>query len=153
MNRLTGYGTLFVVFLTLICVSVSKPCYLNDSNEFMREFINHEFLSVLGVILAITLASIVQIHFAFNNIEEKNNTQNALKESRRELKKSAYWLVALFIFGVILVVLKPIIPASEVSVAIVNSLALILILWKVLILISITSLVFAIGSRGSIDES
>ncbi len=144
MNRCTGYTILFVTMVSLIIISIVEPKYLSDKNEFLKNFVNHEFLNILGVILAITLASVANIHLAFNRIEEKYRKKGSLVKSRGNLKKATYWLIALFIIGGIVVIIKPVATSSDVSVAIFNSISLVILLWHVLILIVLTELVFCI---------
>jgi len=144
MSKSLAYLTLLVAAATLVVISVAKPMYLSDANGFLRNFVNHEFLNVLGVFLAITLASVANIHLAFNRIEERHSKRNALVKSRQNLKKTAYWLISLFCVGGLVVIVKPVACTSEISVALFNSAAIIIVLWHVLILISLTELVFRI---------
>lgn len=144
MNRMIGYLTLLFCALSMTVISVVEPQYLSDSNKFLKNFINHEFLNILGVILAITLASVANIHLAFNRIEERYNKKNALVKSRNNLKKSAYWLIVLFVVGAIIVFVKPIACVSQVSAALFNSAALVVLIWHILILVTLTELVFRI---------
>ena len=116
-------------------------------------FVNHEFLNVLGVILAITLASAAQIHLAFNRIEERMGQPGGLSKSRQNLRKAAYWLIGLFLAGIAIVVTKPIACCGPVGEGIFNSFALVILVWHVLILISITELVFAIPPLNQDDGS
>lgn len=153
MNRTLAYSTLIFIGVGLIVISVTKPQYLSDSNSFLSQFVNHEFQNILGVILAITLASVANIHLAFNRIEEKFNKPNALVKSRANLKKSSYWLIGLFIVGGVLVVVKPIACVSEVSIALFNSGAILVLVWHILILISLTELVFRIEPSFPPDNS
>lgn len=105
---------------------------------------NHEFLNILGVILAITLASTANIHLDFNRIEERYGAPGALVKSRGNLKKAAYWLIGLFLAAIVLVVAKPVACNGETSQALFNAAALLILLWHVLVLVSLTQLVFRI---------
>lgn len=144
MSRSQGYLVLLISGLFLVAVSISQPEFLSDNNEFLKGFVNHEFLNILGVILAITLASIANIHLVFNNIEEKYKSRGGLQKSRHNLKKSAYWLIVLFVAGALAVIVKPIICQSPLSQALMNSLVLLILIWHVLILLGMTALVFRI---------
>jgi hypothetical protein len=53
-------------------------------------------------------------------------------------------LIALFLIGVALVIVKPLVAAGSVGQALTNMAALMIVLWHVLILISLTQLAFAI---------
>jgi hypothetical protein len=56
----------------------------------------------------------------------------------------------LFLFAVVIVVLKPLLPHSEAAEAVVNGLALIILLFNVLILPDLTQLAFSI--KPEIDD-
>ncbi|MCZ7910641.1 hypothetical protein O9X94_15050 [Agrobacterium leguminum] len=145
MSKSLSYIILFVSAVGMTVVSVIAPDYLSDNNSFLKGFINENILNMLGVILAITLASVANIHLAFNRIEEKYERPGALSGSRQNLKKSAYWLIGIFISGCIVVTIKPLAAVTPVGQALFNSAALEMLIWHVLILISLTELVFHIG--------
>lgn len=145
MGRGLSYTVLFVSAVGLTVISVVKPSFLSDANGFLKNFINENLLNMLGVILAITLASVANIHLAFNRIEERYEKPDGLTKSRTNLKKAAYWLIGIFVVGCIIVAVKPLAASTEVGQAIFNSAALLMLIWHVLILISLTELVFKIG--------
>ncbi len=109
----------------------------------MREFVNHELLTILGVILTITLASISSIHLNLNRLEERSNVR-AFQSVRRELIQAAYWLIGLFILAVLLVLVKPVATDSEIGTATFNAGALAVLAFYILILIDVTMSVFEI---------
>ncbi|KEQ05105.1 hypothetical protein [Pseudorhizobium pelagicum] len=145
MGRALSYTILFVSAVGLTVISVAEPSFLSDSNGFLKNFVNENILNMLGVILAITLASVANIHLAFNRIEERYEKPLGLAKSRTNLKKAAYWLIGIFVAGCIIVAVKPVAAVTEVGQAIFNSAALLMLIWHVLILISLTELVFKIG--------
>lgn len=143
MNRTLSYVVLVLFVAVSIALIAARPDWVSDQNGFLLGFVNHEFLNLLGVILAITLASVANIHLEFNKIEERFGKEG-LTTSRTNLKKNATWLVSLFMFGLFIVTLKPLISFHEVGQAIANTAALFVVLWHVLILVSLNQLVFAI---------
>ncbi len=145
MSKPLSYAILFISAVGLTVISVIEPSYLSDKNVFLKNFINENILNMLGVILAITLASVANVHLAFNRIEERYGVAGGLQKSRNNLKKAAYWLIGIFVAGCIIVAVKPIAAKTEVGEAIFNSAALMMLIWHVLILISLTELVFRIG--------
>ncbi|MGH1417550.1 MAG: hypothetical protein ACRBCJ_01695 [Hyphomicrobiaceae bacterium] len=147
MNKGLAYGILCAFIAASIALIAARPEWVDDSNRFFREFVNHEFINVLGVILAITLASAAQIHLAFNRIEERYKVRNALEKTRGELRNNAYWLIGLFLFGVVIVVTKPVVCSGPTGQAFFNLTALLVLVWHVLILVSLTQLVFSIESE------
>ena len=57
-----------VAFILFCAVStVSEPTFL-AKNNFLQQFVNHEILALLAIILAITFASMANIHLALNRI-------------------------------------------------------------------------------------
>ena len=71
MTRPIAYVLLTVFAAAGLVVVAARPEWASDQNSFLRNFVTHEFLSLLGVILAITLASVANIHLEFNKIEER----------------------------------------------------------------------------------
>lgn len=151
MSRTLFYLILLIFGSTLLILVAVRPEWVSDQNTFLRDFVNHEFLNLLGVILAITLASVANIHLEFNKIEERYQ-KAGLSQSRMNIKKAAYWLIGLFVIGVIIVTVKPLINQGPVGEGITNSAALLIVLWHVLILIILTQLVFAIPPHFNRDE-
>lgn len=143
MRTSVAYCLLIVVGGSLMTMSVMSPAYLSDANLFLKGFVTHELLGVLGVILAITLASAAQIHLTLNRIEEDYGQRKFVK-TRANIKQASHWLIGLFAVAVILLVVKSNVPVGEVASAICNSLALLIIVGQILILIDITELIFAI---------
>lgn len=132
-------ASLTVVMICAIC----KPAYLSDQNDFLRNFVNHELLALLGIIMTITLASAAQLHLEFNKFEERAG-KRFLTKTRQGVMHGAFGLIFGFLLAVALVILKPLLPHSEPAVAIANGLALIILLFNVLILLDLTQLAFAI---------
>ena len=144
MSRILGYSTLIAFAAGSVAIVASRPDWVSDQNGFLKNFVNHEFLSLLGVILAITLASVANIHFEFNKIEEQQQ-KIFLVKSRQNLKKNTFWLIGLFCAAVALVTVKPIVCGGAVAEGIINLGAVMIVLWHVLILLSLTQLAFVIG--------
>lgn len=144
MTRGVAYSILVAFAATSIALVAARPDWVGDQNSFLKAFVNHEYLNVLGVTLAITLASAAQIHLAFNRIEEHFNEPGGLASSRRDLRQNAFALIVLFVCAVTLVVVKPIASSNEVAQAFFNMAAMFILLWHVLLLLSLVQLVFAI---------
>lgn len=143
MTKTVAYCALIVSGGIVVVISVYSPRILSDQNSFLFSFVNHNFLNVLGVILAITLASAAQLHLTFNRIEERYQ-QRGLVKTRANLHRAAFWLIGLFIVAILLVIIKPIIADTDAMQSLFNGAAAIILLWNALILISITQAIFAI---------
>lgn len=142
MSNGVGYTALIVFSFLMLVVTIVKPDILSDHNAFLLGFVNHELLAVLGVILAITLASTAQLHLTFNQIEESYRNKGGLSRSRRRVHSAAYCLISLFLVAVLIVVVKPLLGITDWSQALFNGAALLILIWNILILISITQTTF-----------
>ena len=103
-------------------------------------------LGIFGVILAITLGSASQLHLTLNGIEERLKHHNLFEKTRAGVRFSIYWLITLFLFALLIAVLKPIVATTERFQTVANGASLLIIVWNVLILISLTQAVFAVRS-------
>lgn len=142
MNRAIAYCSLLVVGAFLATVAVCKPDLLSDANAFLKELVGVNLLLVSGVILTITLASAGQIHLSLNEIEVRHG-EMFLHKTRAGVHSSAYWLIALFLAAAVTVAVKHYFdtPSAE---AFFNGVALFILFWMVLIMASLTRLIFAI---------
>jgi uncharacterized membrane protein len=127
----------------LLVLTAVRPEILSDDNKFLAGFVNQEFLAIAGVMLSITLASAAQIHLKLNEIEEKHG-RVFLVRTRANVRSGAYFLIMLFLVGVLLVVAKPIIADRSWVQSAFNGAALFVLLWMTLVLTALTRLIFAI---------
>jgi len=126
-----------------IAVAAARPDWISDQNSFLKGFIGQEILNLLGVILAITLASIANIHLEFNKIEERYK-KRGLTKSRANLRLSSSFLIGLFVAALVLVTAKPLVINGPVSEGLVNMACMLVLIWHILILLDLTKLVFYI---------
>jgi hypothetical protein len=143
MSRTVSYCVLVVMAGLLAAIVILHPVSLSNRSEFLQDLVGTNLLLVAGVVLTITLASAGQIHLALNDIETKFG-RAFLHKTRMGVHSSAYWLIGLFLASVLVVVLKPYFLFSVGAQAFFNGAALFILLWMVLIMASLTRLVFAI---------
>lgn len=143
MTRNIAISSLIAALAVVLVCAIYNPSYLSDQNTFMHHFVNHELLALLGIIMTITLASAASLHLEFNKIEERYQ-RRGLTKTRRGVVQGAYALIALFLLAVALVVFKPLFPHSESAEALINGVAVIVLIFNVLILLEMTQLAFAI---------
>jgi hypothetical protein len=151
MTKSNAYFTLYVIAAALAACVVGNPAWLSDKNNYLKEFTTHDMLPVLGVVLAITLASAAQLHLEFNKIEELAG-RRFLRNSRSGVRKAAYVLIWLFFGAVLVMLVKSIVNVNERVEAICNSLAIFFLIFSIFILISITEAVFGIPVQGKVDH-
>ncbi len=129
------------ILLALVAMVYFRPTWLSDDNDFLKNFVNHEYLNVLGVIFVISLASLSQVHIRLNQIEE-HRQQECFQGTRKEIRQSAYGLIVLFALAFVIVVAKPLFCETQTSTAIVNAIAVFILAMFVLFLLDITIAVF-----------
>ena len=143
-----GYDgcTLSVSVAVWICLIASAPEWIDDTNRFFRNFVTHELLNVLGIIVAITLASASNLHLQFNVLEDTVN-ERFLQKTRLKLIRSVYLLICTFIAAVLLVIIKPLLGVSSETQAIFNGLAVILLIVNILVMNDLSRLAFKVPSK------
>lgn len=96
----------WVVVIILAAIVSLRPNWISDGNTFLDGFVNYYYLSVLGVILSITVASLLQAHLNLTRIEEQRG-RVCFSKARKEIKSSACLMIALFALALLIVVVKP----------------------------------------------
>jgi hypothetical protein len=141
MSRFSSVGAILIWTVVWFLVAFNQPKVLSDANTFLRYFVGNEFLDFTGIIVTITLASIVNLLVEMSKLESKVGFKVFVK-SRDDVKHSALSLIAALIVSVITVVSKPLICDGERSQALLNGFVLGIILFIMLILIDVTIAAF-----------
>jgi hypothetical protein len=126
-----------------LLLSITEPWVLSDQNTFLKNFVSHEVLNVLGVIMTITLASTANLHLELNRIENAVK-KPILNKTRAAVKHSAFSMIICFALAVVAVVVKPHLPKTEIAISLVNGSALLIVLFNILVLADLTKLAFSI---------
>ncbi len=138
-----AWTLLIALTAILAAASICQPYYLSDAgNDFFRDFVTHEMLAVLGVIVTITLASSASIHLELNKLEER--TAGEFPEARRAVKQSCYALVFAFAAAFFVVMAKPWVGDSQQATAAMNSLSILIFLFSLAIMADLTMAIFRI---------
>lgn len=150
MTRILPLLTMIALAILLTLISFCNPYYLSDSNAFLKDFVNHEFLSILGFIVALTLGSAANLHLELNKIEDK--TGRAFKRTRKAIRNSAHSLVIAFMAAVALVIFKPLLITEPIYSAAANSVAILIVFFNLAILYDLTEAIFGIPTVKKIKE-
>lgn len=144
MTQIIAITAMIALTAVLAAVSAIEPAWLNDNgNPFLRDFVDNDLLSFLGVVVTITLASAANMHLQFNRIEIA--TGEAFSEARRAVKAYAILLLWLFAASFALVIIKPLLGSGCHSNAGFNSAAIMIVLLNILALADLTLAIFRIG--------
>src|SRR4051794_22074220 len=142
MTKSIAYCALISIASILACTVVARPALLCDENVFLKNVVTHELLGILGIILSVTIATVSQIVFALNTIEERYEKEGLFK-TRAGVRRASYFLIYLFVVALVIVVAKPQLATTKSSESAFNALALLVVVWNVLILHSILDLIFS----------
>jgi hypothetical protein len=127
-----------------LVITLAAPWALGDNkNLFLKNFVNHEMLSFLGVVVTITLASSASLHIELNKLEESAGSRIFLK-TRRRIHLSAYALIWALVVAVCLVTVKPMLGDTDTATSFANGAAMIIILFNILVLADITKTTFSL---------
>ncbi|WP_170553919.1 hypothetical protein [Ruegeria atlantica] len=143
MNKIDSWMTFLIVCGFLAAISIMDPAYLGDDNNFLEQFVNHNFLSFMGIFVTITLASTANIHIELRRKERKAG-EDFLPKTRAAVRKSAFSLILALFLSLIAVVVKPLLPSGDLWSALANSFVLSIIFWSFLVVWDITKLAFKI---------
>ncbi|WP_126421309.1 hypothetical protein [Asticcacaulis excentricus] len=146
MNRTIAICSLLAWSAIWSAVVICAPWIFSDKNKFFEGFVNEQFLSFMGVIVTITLASAANLFIEMNKLEDKVD-KPVFRKAKDGVKDSSYWLIALLIFSIVVVIVKPLVNTGERSQAIVNGAAITIIIMSVLILIDLTQSAFTLDPR------
>lgn len=129
-----------------LSASAFVPGLFSDKNVFLKGFITHEFVSFMGVLVTITLASAANLYVELNKLEERRPGV-IFKASKKHVRDSAYALIGSLVVSLIVVVTKPWIGVWEHVQSLFNCFALGVIGFAVMILIDLTQAAFDLDPK------
>lgn len=136
---------LIVLAGVLTVVSIFRPALLSQ-NQFLVDFINHNFVSVLTVIVTVTLVSITQVHLEYTRIERRFRAK-VFDIPRRSLNVGTFILCTSLFLGFLLSFLRAEFQNNDVAVAFIHSLCLLIIFEVIFIMYDIIRTVYALASE------
>jgi len=146
MNKTISWCLIIAITIIVVILSFKAPWVLSDQNIFLKNFVNHEILNFLGVIVAITIGSIANLHLELNKLEEQIKKE-VFTGTRSSLKRSIYCLIGTLVITIILAVIKPLIVKTSLDLMVssfVNGFALIVVFVNILTLIDILQATFKV---------
>lgn len=151
MNKILARTLWIGSTIACLCISYYSPNLLSDQgNKFLKNFVNENLLSFLGVIVTITLGSAANLHLELNKLQ--NIIGSDFSEARNAIKLSAYSLIFILVISCVLVMVKPTLGDDPKLTAICNYLAFSFVLFSMLVLIDLTSAIFGIPASETIKK-
>ena len=143
MQKALFFVIILIVAGILAYVTLCRPVIIAE-NQFLDNFINHELLNILAIIMTVTAASAANIHLVFNRAEEAIKEQGYFDGARKEINHNVFFLIGTFIATVLILIVRSHFLDSVTLESCFNSLCLIFLLINILALIDTTRTVFAI---------
>jgi hypothetical protein len=150
VSKVLPWVILVALATVLTVISFTQPWMLDDRNSFLKAFVGADYLATLGVIVSITLASAANIHLHLNNLSDDTGTR--FVNTRRSIRRSCNSLVLAFVAAIVLVTVKPLLPAAPYNAAMANSIALIIIYFNASIMLDLVRTSLVIPSRNEIKQ-
>lgn len=138
----TDYRLFFFWFLALQIVLVeADPRILSDENVFLKGFVNHELLAIIGFFTTLTLAIGFQVHFLLNKAAKEAGEISGFPKTRKSLRRSINTSIFVFIISFQVVFFKEYFVSSVSSIIVCNSLAVTTIFLSICVLYDLANTV------------
>ncbi len=101
---------LIAAIVLLFMAVVAQPDWLNE-NKFLIDFVNHEMIALMAVVVTVTLASVANIHLALNKLvirrfDGDRELKSAAIAVKQEMNDNAWIIFAGFGASLIVVLIK-----------------------------------------------
>ncbi|MGE0531021.1 MAG: hypothetical protein AB7G40_00715 [Hyphomonadaceae bacterium] len=149
--------TIFVVSVaTVIILVAAAPWTLSNHNTFLRDFVNQNLLSFIGVVVTISIATASNLYIELNKMEEREGAE-IFPNSKKDVKDSVYALLWTLFIALAIAIVKPLAswPGPRFEAAF-NGAAVILIIFQGLTLVDLVRASFAfnpIARRTALEEA
>jgi hypothetical protein len=139
----------YVLFVAV--ATLCRPEFLAH-NSFLSQFITHELLSLLAVIMTITFASVANMHFIVSRLvasappERQQAVTNAADGMREELDSNAWLLFWAFVAAIAFLIVKGAMGSNLFILSAMHGLGLGALLVNVLVFHDIYSTMFKLAA-------
>jgi len=144
--------SLIVLAGLFVGVSICDPKLL-ARNGFLDEFVNHEYINVLAVIVTVSLVSVTQIHLEYSRIERRFDVR-VFAEARRTINLGALLLTGMLLLAFVISFVRALTMVNEndVFLSLVHSSALLTVVTAVFIMYDLVRVVYVLASDEPIGE-
>ncbi|MGR3660753.1 MAG: hypothetical protein ACU0CA_06120 [Paracoccaceae bacterium] len=121
-------------------------------NKFLIEFVNHEYVNVLSVIVTVSLVSVTQIHLEYSRIERRFR-QRVFQDARRTVNIGALLLTGMLLLAFVISFIRAEVSDNNTSLSLVHGAALLTIVTAVFIMYDLVRVVYVLAADEPIDEN
>jgi hypothetical protein len=142
--------SLIVLAGVFSALSILEPEILAE-NQFLKNFINYNYVSILTVIVTVSLVSITQINLEYSRVERRFG-KKVFQKPRSTLNLSAFLLVAILLVGILLAFLRAHLIDCKTAVSFIHSIAILSLLEVVFIMYDLIKSVYALAEDEPVDD-
>ena len=147
--RTIEYISVIVFAGVLASITVCHPKFLGE-NKFLLEYVNHEYINSLIVIVTVSFVSVTQIHLEYSRIERRFKTQ-VFSKARREVNAGAAILITLLFLSLPLVIVKSEYITNTFVQSTAHSLALLALVVSFLIMYDFIKTVYVLAAEEPVE--
>lgn len=133
-----------------VVLTICEPSFLG-ANTFLMNFVNHEYINVLAVIVTVSLVSVTQIHLEYSRIERRFFTR-VFAEARRQINLSALLMTLMLGFSFIISFLRAHNTGAMVWSSALHTAALLTIITSIFLMYDLVRTVYVLASEEPIGE-
>lgn len=148
--RPVQFISLLIFGALLVAVSVCSPDTL-AKNQFLDEFVNHEYINVLAVIVTVSLVSVTQIHLEYSRIERRFDIR-VFAEARRTINLGALILTSMLLLAFLVSFVRAEVVADPVQLSLAHGASLLTVLTAVFIMYDLVRTVYVLAAEEPIGE-
>lgn len=139
-----------VAFFCGIVILAVDPDFF-QSNNFLKDFVNHEYINILAVIVTVSMVSVVQLHLEYTRIERRFQAK-VFSKARQAINDSARLLTLLLIFAFFISMAKSSFETWTVAVSVIYLTALCTVLEAVLTMYGLAQTACFLAENEPIDD-
>lgn len=142
--------TLIFLLVAGVTISVCKPKFFAD-NEFLSNFINNQYVSVLAIIVTVSLVSVTQIHLEYTRLERQFK-KRVFYKARDAVNSSAIILTSMLSSAFVLSFTAAQVQSNTTVVSIIFVIAMLTILESIFIMYDLVQTVCTMAADEPIEE-
>lgn len=148
--RPVQFISLLIFAALLVAVSICSPETLSK-NQFLDEFVNHEYINVIAVIVTVSLVSVTQIHLEYSRIERRFDVR-VFGEARGTINLGALILTSMLLLAFLISFVRAEVSTDLVQLSLTHGAALLTILASVFIMYDLVRTVYVLAAEEPIGD-
>lgn len=134
----------------LFCASYTAPESMAQ-NAFLLEFVNHEYINVVAVIVTVSLVSVTQIHLEYSRIERRFETR-VFQEAREEINLGAVILTSMLVLAFVISFVRAEVLDNDFLLSLTHSATLLTVVVSIFIMYDFVRTVYVLAAEEPIEE-